>query len=135
MNRRYRGNVVLVELIIVILFFALSQVVVLQVFASAQQKTARNSAVSTAVLGMQDTLECLDAQSDADETLLALGFEKSESGYQKALEHGVVLSAAITRLTQPAGTLTQVTLTATRGEEQLFSFPSSQYRPLAEVTP
>lgn len=135
MNRRYRGSVVLVELIIVILFFALSQVVVLQVFAAAQEKTTANAARSTAVLAVQDTMECLSVSDDAEGTLLRLGYERDGEVYRRTEAHGVTLTATLNRLTQPAGVLTQVTVTAVRGEEELFSFPSLHYQPLTEATP
>ncbi len=135
MNRRYRGNVVLVELIIVILFFALSQMVVLQVFAAAQEKTTANAARSAAMLAVQDTLECLSVSDDAENTLEQLGYVREGAGYRREESHGVELTAVINRLSQPAGVLTKVALTALQGGEELFCFPSIHYQPLMEVAP
>lgn len=125
--RRYQGNTILIELIIVILFFSLSMIAIIPVFAGAQQMTSESRARSRAMALAQDIAETLSASDMADEALLSKGFTKTEDGYVLTSPDGFTLTAICARLTQPAGALTQTTIEATRGDETLFTLPVSHY--------
>ncbi|MEG2208846.1 MAG: hypothetical protein RR065_12120, partial [Clostridia bacterium] len=76
-----KGNMLLIELIIAILFFSLSQVVIVQVFATAQQKTVESKLLKTALAQAEDVAEQLSLTATPDELLLRLGFMGADGYY------------------------------------------------------
>ena len=126
-----KNNMLLVELLIVLLFFALSQAIVVQVFARAQQVNhaadLQNRTLSTA----QNAAEALAVSEDPAATLQQLGFTVADGAYALAVEGEYTLSASILRAAQPAGMLTTVQIEGQRANETLFTLPACQYR---EVT-
>ncbi len=126
--RNHKGNMLLVELTIVLLFFAVSQAIILQVFVKAQEINRDATLRNNALLKIEDTAEMLAASQDAATTLLSLGFVLDEEVYTFHSLDGFQINAALTRLTQPAGVLTSVELAAYQGERMLFSLPALQYR-------
>jgi type II secretory pathway pseudopilin PulG len=123
-----RGNTLLVELLVVILFFALSQTIVLQVFAKAQQINRESETIHHALTRARDVAETLVVSDDAQATLEELGFTQTDDGSLVAEGDGYSLSAMVTNLTQTTGTLTTVTLAATRDGVEIFSFPATHYK-------
>ena len=121
--RTYKGNVVLIELVIVLIFFALSQVAIVQVFAAAQQKTNESRLLNEALLTAQDAAEQLALSDDPEAGLYR---------YQSPAGYAVV--ARITRLTQPNGALVSVQLSVQQGDATLFTLPVNRYAP-GEVLP
>lgn len=126
--RNSRGNTLLVELTVVLLFFALSQAIVLQVFAKAQQLNRETEAQHQALTQARDVAETLAVSDQAEATLAAMGFAPQEGGTLAYAGEGYRLSAAINRLTQTTGVITTVTLTAWRGDTQLFELPATRYQ-------
>lgn len=125
--KHYRGNMLLIELVIVLLFFSLSQVIVVQVFAAAQKKTADSGVAYTALTLAQDVAERLSCTDDPQELLKEMGFAGQGTKFVLEAQQGYILTAEITKLEQPAGILRTVMLTATRNGEVLFAFPSTNY--------
>lgn len=130
---RYKGNIVLIELVIVMIFFSLSQVAIIQVFAAAQQKTDESRLLGDALLAAQDTAEQLAASADPEALLAELGYQQQNGLYRYQTEQ-YELTAQISRLTQPGGTLLSVQLAALREDEVLFTLPVNHYLP-GEVQP
>jgi len=126
--RDHRSNTLLVEIVIVILFFALAQTVVLQVFARAQQINRNAVILNHALMRAEDAAETLAAGDDAEEALVSLGFAADREAYGLTDEEGYRLAASINRLTQAEGVLTTVELTAYRDDTLLFTLPAVQYR-------
>ena len=131
---RYRGNIVLIELVIVLIFFSLSQAVLVQVFAAAQQKTSHSRLMNDALLAAQDTAEQLSQADDPEALLGALGYQLDGGLYRYDAPAGFSLTAQVSRLTQPGGTLTSVQLSAAQGDAALFTLPVQCYSP-GEVQP
>lgn len=126
--RNYKGNMLLIELVIVLLFFSLSSAVLLQVFAKAQQINTNSRIANEALLAAENAAETLCASSDAKQALIALGFEKaSESFYTLTSDAGYRLTASLRRLTQPSGVQMMVDLQAFRGDTSLFTLPAARY--------
>ena len=124
-----RGNTLLVELTVVILFFALSQAIVLQVFAKAQQVNRDTAALHGALTQARDVAETLAVSDDAQAALAAMGFVSPPDGGPPSLAgDGYRLTAELSRLTQPSGVITTVTLTALRGDDVLFTLPATRYK-------
>ena len=126
--RNCRGNTLLVELTVVLLFFALSQAIVLQVFAKAQQLNRETEAQHQALTQARDVAETLAVSDQAEAALAAMGFTPQEGGTLAYTGDGYRLSAAVNRLTQTTGVITTVTLTAWRGDTQLFELPATRYQ-------
>lgn len=125
--RNTRGNTLLVELTVVILFFAVSQAVVLQVFAKAQQVNRHTAVLNRALLFAEKTAETLAATDDVRETLISLGFAEENDGYETAEGGEYRVTATVANLKQPSGVLHTVTLNAYQGEELLFTLPATRY--------
>ncbi len=123
-----KSNTLLVELIIVILFFALSQAIVLQVFAKAQQINRDTEALNRALVTAQDAAETLAVCDSAESALLALGFAPGEGGLYSAQGEGYTITAEISTQLLSTGTLTSVELAAYRDGAELFRLPAAHYR-------
>jgi len=127
--RDHRGNTLLIEMVVVILFFALSQTIVLQVFAKAQQVNRNAEILNHALMRAEDAAETLAVSDDAETALTELGFTLNADEYRLADEEdGYRLVATVGRFTQPAGVLTTVELKAYRDDTELFTLPASRYR-------
>jgi len=125
--KNYKGNMLLIELVIVILFFSLSQVVLVQVFAAAQRKAVDCERLNDALLEMQDLAEQLTGSTDPEAVLTQAGFVAEGRIYTLHTDVGIGYSAALSRLNQPAGQLVMVQLTARQAEKELFSLPAIHY--------
>jgi len=108
--RNHRGNMLLTELTIVLLFFAIVQAIVLQVFAKAHLMNRDAEILNNALLRAEDITETLAVSPSAEAALLALGFLLKDGTYK------------------PAGMLTQVELTAWQGDKKLFTIPALRYQ-------
>lgn len=81
MKHKTKLNAFLVELIIVILFFALSCAVVVQLFASAHQSEELSNRKSRAMLQAQQWAEQVQASSSPDDVIQVFSaFEQEEAG-------------------------------------------------------
>ena len=74
MRSEHRSNALLVELLIVILFFMLAAGVLVQVFGKARNMSARSETVAAALSDAQNVADQLYAAPDAEAALTALGF-------------------------------------------------------------
>lgn len=126
--RNYKGNTLLIELMVVILFFALSQAIVLQVFARAQTLNHEAQVSDYALMRAEDTIETLAASTDTVTALQSLGFAPSGGDYELVSPDGYRLTASIARFTQPSGELITVGLHAYRGTVELFMLPAVRYQ-------
>ena len=126
--RSYKGNTLLIELVIGILFFALSQVIILQVFAKAQNINQLSAITNSALAYAQDTAETLAVSADAQQALLTLGYAATADGFETANNGQYRITATVNRLSQPSGLLTTVTLNAYHGTQRLFTLPAVSYQ-------
>lgn len=74
-----KSNVLLTELVIVILFFALTAVTVMQVFVAAHQKSRHSALVSKATVVAQDIAEQLSGERQPERVLLQNDYQKGEA--------------------------------------------------------
>ena len=122
-----RGNMLLLELVIVLLFFALAQVVVVRLFVQAQQINENARVMNLALTRAQDAAETLATAPTADAALLELGFTGAQGQYQLISADGYRLTATVHRLHQPAGTLASTEIAGFQGDTELFSLPAAHY--------
>jgi len=91
MEGQNKGNVLLTELVIVVLFFSLIAVTVAQMFVMSHQKGKINAYTQRALIAAQDWAEALSGQPDPEQALLAAGFvQESDGSYQQTAEDGAL---------------------------------------------
>ena len=72
-----RSNALLVELLIVVMFFMLSSTVLLELYATSRNQSARAGALTQALNEAQNVADRLYTAQDADAALAEMGFEKA----------------------------------------------------------
>ncbi|MCL2810840.1 MAG: hypothetical protein FWD25_03010 [Clostridia bacterium] len=91
MEDQNKSNVLLTELVIVVLFFSLIAVTVVQMFVMSHQRGKINAYTQRALIAAQDWAEALSGQPDLEQALLDTGFEKADDGsYQQTAEDGAL---------------------------------------------
>ncbi len=86
--KRYQGNILLIELLIVILFFSLSQVVMVRVFASAHETSHESVRLRHALMACQYVAEHLSVSEDPAALLLSLDYTGGDGTYIRCDENG-----------------------------------------------
>ena len=127
--KKYQGNILLIELLIVILFFSLSQVVMVRVFASAHEKSHDSVQLRHALMACQDIAEQLSVSEEPAALLLTLDFNGEDGSYFRCDENGFDLYVHLNREETPAGMLLSSTITAQKDDKEILSLPVSLYVP------
>ncbi|MDR3051972.1 MAG: hypothetical protein LBU67_09680 [Oscillospiraceae bacterium] len=147
MQNENKSNVLLTELVIVVLFFSLIAVTVVQMFVAAHQKSVHNTRVQQALIVAQNWAETLSGQADPASTLLAAGFLTTGEIYARAEEAaGLRVEARLQpEVTSPGGKLVSGEIAVfdalyTLGEDEdpaqpLAALPVQSYIPVEEVQP
>lgn len=130
MVKHNRQNTLLMEILIVVLFFALCSTVILNVFVGAHNQSARAGAL-IAAQSLADRLYAADERKDA---LRQSGFAENEDGAWHLHCGAYDLLVTLGETACPAGTMETAQVTALRQEKTLFSLPSARYVP-EEVAP
>lgn len=123
---------VLIELTIVILFFALSASVIVRLIAAADT-TARLSAYeSRAILAMETVAEQVKADPVGDNTCNECGARV----FSVAVDPDLTVDCVVTSDDSPLqGTLYDIELTVTSPQGKVYALDSARYLPDAEVAP
>lgn len=128
MRTANRSNALLVELLIVVLFFMLSSTVLLQVFSKAHSLSARAEVTAQVVTDAQNVADQLYAAADAEALLKRLGFEQAEDAWRRA---GDGYQTAVTLRSEhtAAGVLArhEIVIVSAAGEE-LLRLPCVRYQ-------
>lgn len=127
--KRYQGNILLIELLIVILFFSLSQVLMVRVFASAHEKSRGSVQLRHALMVCQDVAEQLSASDNPDALLLRLNFTGESGSYFRCEEQGFDVYVHCAEEETTAGTLCTATITAQKDDREILTLPVSRYVP------
>ncbi len=126
-----RGNALLVELLIVVMFFMLSATVLLQVFAAARTQSEQAGRLNDALCVAQNTADLLYAAPDAEETLSGLGFEE-ENGLWRLPGDAFDVTVRCSETAEGAGVMQRCQVQAQHDNEVLVDLPVARYR---EVRP
>lgn len=136
------ANLFFVELLIVLLFFSISAVIILQVFAAADHKQDVGKLSEKSIVCAQSIAECYSVTADISETVaLVFGTDTAATDGEavilldddlKASADGAVLLtlSEVYRETTGTGSFTRLSIAFTRGEEELYSLVCSAYAPL-----
>lgn len=122
----------LLEIIIVLLFFALSGAVVLGMFLKAGELSASGRALGRALFAAQDAVEGLRASDEPEQYLASVGFAPSEPGGWRKTDKTdrspeILINLADEAL--PAGRLWSVEVSVHDREKRLTSLSASWYVP------
>lgn len=135
MGQGKRQSMLLVEIVIAVLFFALCATVILDVFSTAYMQSARAGALSEATVSAQNLAERLKASPDWDAVLADEGLSGQDGAYT-AERDGFTLRVTLSQEAEGAGEMRTATICATRGEDALLTLPAARYTPeMREVTP
>ncbi len=133
MNKAGKPNSLLIELVIVLLFFSLSAVVILQLFVAAHDKSVDSAVGTEATLMAEDIAERFRAGGLEPGVFLAGdGWTEAAGAYTRQAEasgHAVRLTADVAREVTPAGSLDTITLTVYDDDSVVVSLPVVRYSP------
>ncbi len=125
-----RSNALLVELLIVVMFFMLASTVLLQVFSTAHNQISRAGIRTRALNEAQNVADRLYAartQEDEGAVLAHLGFSSDESGAQALEKDGYTLTVHFDLQAREAGNMRLYTVEAYQTDELLFTLPVARY--------
>ena len=125
MKRSGPMSSVLLELILVVLFFGLSVTVALRLFAAAGESSESSRAKSIAVIKLQEYAEELRSDPASGE------YEGDVRQVSRETE-GLLLSGEVRRTAQPRGWYYEIALTASEGGEILETLTAGRYVPEVE---
>ena len=123
---------VLIELAIVILFFALSTGIVVQLIAAASRISNESAFHSQALLAMETVAEETKADPKGDGAF----DERGVRTFETAVSDEIIVQTVVTRDDSPArGTLYTIDLSVLSKNGTLYTLTAEQYRPDGEVKP
>ena len=123
-----RQSSLLAEIVIAVLFFALSATVILDVFAMAYGQSAYSGALNESMADAQNLSERIYAADDAAALLESEGFVEEDGTWmleKESYDLHVVLSSEETG----AGELRTARIVALRGDDTLLDLPCARYFP------
>ncbi len=126
-----RSNALLVELLIVVMFFMLSSTVLLQIFSTARNQSAESGLLVQALNEAQSLSDRLYAAQDPEDALREMGCSQ-ENGLWRLSGEAFDLTVAVSREAQPYGELTRCQVQAVSGENVLVNLPSARYQEAAK---
>ena len=134
MKKHSTANILLMELLVVILFFMLCVSTLVEVLGLARGKSAFARAENDAMLKVENLESLIRESGGTADTLKENGFVENGNGWTLT-EETFILHAAIADEKTEAGTLQTVTFTAQRPDGTgLLELPVKQYIP-GEVNP
>ncbi len=130
-----RANALLVELLLVIFFFMISAVILVQWFASARHKSLQATAATTAISEAQNCAEELYAAGkDWESWLHTSGFTPDGTDKWARKDDGYTLFIAKDFEPTESGVIQTFRITGFGDGKDLFTIPSTRYIP-KEVSP
>ena len=124
MKHHSHSNALLVELLIVVLFFMLASTVLLQLFTAARTQSQKAEDLSAATFYAQNIAETLYS-GQGDGSFVSSGERFSLPG--SALTASVESAAE----QMEAGTLTRYTVSIFSGDELVYALPGARYEEVA----
>ncbi len=127
-----KGRSAMVELLIAFLFFAISSVIILQVFAAGYSTSRDSTQRAQALTTAQGWAERLYAAQDIDALLAAEGWQHGQDEYLLTADD-VTYSVAFAWEESAGGKLLCAQIAASNAAETLFTLPLARY--VGEATP
>lgn len=121
-----RGNALLVELLIVVMFFMLASSILIQVFAAAHNQSSRAELLTRAVSQAQNVADTLYTAGDPAAVLGSLGFEQKEDRWDLESE-GFRIEVTIKDEPRESGTFSRREVRVLTDQETLVTLPCSRW--------
>ncbi len=133
MREGHRANALLVELLLVILFFMLGATTLVELFAGAKHKSLQARATNLGIMEAENVADDLYGAEDPDAVLQELGFTKENDVWILEKKE---YTLTVTQRTEEAeaGEFRIFTISGSGDGKDLFSLPSTRYLP-KEVSP
>lgn len=128
MSKNRNQNILLIEIIIAVLFFALCSVVMLETFVAARESERISGIEMAALIEMQNISEEMYAADDAESFISGRGFEYADGVWTFDAEE-YVLEADINNEVTMAGKIVEFNIRALRNDEMIAELPGSRYMP------
>ena len=131
MNRNRNQNILLVEILIAVLFFALCAGVILETFAAAREYERRSRIETQALIDMQNITEAAYASEAVERTLEENGYVLDGSVWK--LDTGdYICEMTVTREEASAGIVRSTLVKAIRNGKTIAEIPGARYLPGGE---
>lgn len=124
--KKGKSNALLVELLIVTLFFALAAAVLVEVFAAAGNQSGTAERLNQAQTRAQDVAEQLYAAADPQAWLAENGFTQDGETFVRD-EDRFRLEATLSGEQTESGSLLRAEVRAMDGDEALIALPVTKY--------
>lgn len=128
MSKNRSQNILLAEIMVAVLFFALCSTVILEVFVTAKEYSGRAEAESEAMLIAQDLAEQFYAADDAEALLQEKGFIIQNDIWTAEL-NGYTLAVETAEESTEAGILRTAQISISLEEDMLAGLPVVRYVP------
>ena len=126
MKNGSRANALLMELLIVILFFMFAAMTLVQIFGMSQSRSRQAMAANDAMLEAQNMAETLYDAEDTESVLTEMGFTRNGEAW--TLENGEYTLVVTEMLEETkAGVLRRTRVDAVYGEKTVISLPATRY--------
>ena len=126
MKNGSRANALLIELLIVILFFMFAATTLVELFGAARERSRRAEILSAAALASQNAAEALYDAEETEPWLKEMGFAQEENGWIRE-EDGYALRVTEEKNETEAGVLRTVIVAAEYDGETILALPSVRY--------
>ncbi len=133
MREGSRANTLLLELLLVILFFMLACTTIVEIFGQARMRSEQATVHNEAMLQAENIAEKLYNAADETDILTEIGFARSGDIWSMTVENAELQVNVSDRETE-AGLIRSFEISATEGDTELFMLPVSRYLP-KEVAP
>lgn len=121
-----RANTLLLELLVVILFFMFAATTLVQIFGMSRQRSRKAGEIAAAVLEAQNVAEALYDAGDPEACLRELGFTEAEGGWTLENE-AYVLWVTEENEEMEAGLLRTMRVDAEVQGDAVLSLPAARY--------
>lgn len=130
MKSSNHSNALLIELLIVVLFFMISATVLLRLFADARMQSRKAEILADATVQAQNVAEQLYAADDREAKLLSLGFAAQEGAYTLS-EEEFTISVHLEKEDKPGGILFRDMVVIDLEGETMLTLPCLRYEEVA----
>lgn len=133
MRDSHRANTLLVELLIVILFFMLAATTIVELYATARQKSRTATTRTNAIMVAQNMADELYLTDDPEAVLKNYELTVGEAGWTGERD-GYQISVTSEDVAKTGGTLRKMEISVIADEKVLFALPCDKYI-TGEATP
>lgn len=128
MGKSGKNSILLVEIMIAVLFFALASTVILNAYVTTRSQSRLAGTYNDALTEAQNVADFLYVADDFPAALTEMGFAQTETGWVRNAED-YAISVVFREEPAVAGSLYTASVRAYQEERELFSLPLSWYVP------